>query len=189
MHTGTIGENGAGLPTGPQRAGGVIESVRMNGILKYCAGLTESTFGCGELLMAEGGRNGVLYILIDGEVEVLKGDFQITTVSEPGALFGEISVLLDIPHTATVRTLRETRVFLVEDAVSFLQSHADIAFVLARLLAQRLNGVTSYLVDLKRQFGSADDHLGIVDEVLESLVHQQAEECIPGSERDPDIMI
>jgi CRP/FNR family cyclic AMP-dependent transcriptional regulator len=161
----------------------------MRTILSFCQGLPEKTCGPGEMLLAEGGREGILYILIEGEVEVLKGDLQINTVSEPGAIFGEISVLLDIPHIATVKTLTPARAYMVERASEFLQSHTDISYQLARLLAQRLYGVTTYLVDLKSQFEDHEDHLGMVDEVLETLVHQQDEGCIPGSDRDPNTTI
>jgi CRP-like cAMP-binding protein len=161
----------------------------MRTILSFCQGLPEKTSGPGEVLLAEGGREEILYILIEGEVEVLKGDFQINTVSEPGAIFGEMSVLLDLPHTATVKTHTPSRMHVVEHASEFLQSHTDIAYQLAKLLAQRLHSITTYLVDLKSQFEDQKDHLGMVDEVLETLVHQQAEECTPGSDRDPNTTI
>jgi CRP-like cAMP-binding protein len=158
----------------------------MRTILSFCQDLPEVTFGPGEVLLAEGGKTGILYILIEGEVEVLKGDFQVNTVSEPGAIFGEISVLLDSPHSATVKALTASRAYVVQRANEFLQSQIDITYQLARLLAQRLHGVTTYLVDLKSQFEDQENHLGMVDAVLETLVHQQDEECTPGSDRDPD---
>jgi CRP/FNR family cyclic AMP-dependent transcriptional regulator len=40
----------------------------------------------------------------------------------------------------------------------------------ARILSRRVQLVTGYLVDLERQFADRDDHLAMVDEVLESLV-------------------
>ena len=48
--------------------------------------------------------------------------------------------------------------------------------------------VTSYLVDVKKQFEDQQSHLGIVDEVLETLVHAQGagEEVDRGSDREPD---
>lgn len=158
----------------------------MRTILSFCQNLPEATFSPGEVLLAEGERTGILYILIEGEIEVVKGDFQVSTVSEPGAIFGEISVLLDIPHTATVKALTASRAYVVQRANEFLQSQTDITYQLARLLAQRLYGVTTYLVDLKSQFEDQESHLGMVDAVLETLVHQQDEECTPGSDRDPN---
>ncbi|MGZ8467181.1 MAG: cyclic nucleotide-binding domain-containing protein, partial [Candidatus Binatia bacterium] len=91
----------------------------MRTILSYCQGIPERTFGPGEVLLVEKEKQGILYILIEGEIEVLKGDFQITTASEPGAVFGEMSILLDIPHTATVRTLTPARMHVVERAAEF----------------------------------------------------------------------
>ncbi|MGE0821312.1 MAG: Crp/Fnr family transcriptional regulator [Candidatus Binatia bacterium] len=161
----------------------------MRSLLSFCQGLPERTYEADEILLHEGERTGVLYVLIEGQVAVLKGDVLVTTVSEPGAIFGEMSVLLDSTHTATVKALSSSRVYVIEHASIFLQSHTDIAYQLAKLLAQRLYGVTTYLVDLKTQFEDQQGHLGMVDEVLGSLVHQQDEECAPGSGRDPSTAI
>jgi CRP-like cAMP-binding protein len=158
----------------------------MRTILSFCQGLPLTSFAPGEVLLAEGGKSGILYILLTGDVEIVKGGFQVSTVTEPGAIFGEISVLLDVPHTATVKALTPCQAYMVENASAFLQSHIDIAYQLARLLAQRLSGITTYLADLKRQFADHEDHLGMVDEVLETLTHQQDEGFTPGSERYPD---
>ena len=82
----------------------------MRTILSFCQGLLEKTFDRGEVLLNEGEREEILYILIEGKIEVLKGDLQIRTASEPGAVFGEMSILLDIPHSATVKTLSPSRI-------------------------------------------------------------------------------
>jgi len=158
-------------------------------ILDLCANLPETAFDPGTVLLTEGAQTGLLYILVAGSVEILKGDFQVDVVAEPGAIFGEISALLGIPHMATVRSLTPARAYRIGDAASFLDAHPELALEIARLLAQRLNGVTSYLVDLKRQFDDEASHLGMVDEVLETLVHQQRQSFVPGSDRDPDTSI
>jgi CRP/FNR family cyclic AMP-dependent transcriptional regulator len=157
-------------------------------ILDYCSNLPERTFAPGDVLLAEGARSGVLYVLRQGTVEILKGDFRINTVSVPGAIFGEVSVLLDLPHMATVRAVEASRCHVITDALGFLASNAEISLGVAALLARRLHQVTAYLADLKRQFEGHDDHLGMVDEVLESLVHHQPpeQECPAGSDREPD---
>jgi CRP/FNR family cyclic AMP-dependent transcriptional regulator len=158
----------------------------MSTILELCRALPETSFAPGAVLLAEGGRSRVLYVLIDGQVEIVKGQYQINVVADSGAIFGEIAVLLDIPHMATVRALTPVRAHVIEGGDAFLQSNKDVTYHLSRLLAQRLHGVTTYLVDLTRQFEDQGGHLGMVDEVLETLVHQQREEFTPGSDRDPD---
>ncbi|MEO8482421.1 MAG: cyclic nucleotide-binding domain-containing protein [Acidobacteriota bacterium] len=158
----------------------------MGTILGLCRSLDETAFAAGETLLAEGGSTGLLYVLIEGEVEILKGDFRVDTVAEPGAIFGEISALIGIPHMATVRAIAPTRVYRVERAVEFFAESPEVALEVARLLAARLNSVTNYLVDVKRQFEGHQGHLGIVDEVLETIVHQQRQPFTPGSNRIPD---
>lgn len=73
--------------------------------LDFFQGRPTQTFEPGAVLLAEGMQSGALCILISGEVEVLKGGFQVNVVSDPGAFFGEMSILLNTPHTATVRAL------------------------------------------------------------------------------------
>ena len=77
------------------------ESRVLPSIADLCQALPIATFEPGAILIAEGKTSGRLYVL--GAVEILKGDFQINVVSDRGAIFGEMSALLDIPHMATVR--------------------------------------------------------------------------------------
>jgi CRP/FNR family cyclic AMP-dependent transcriptional regulator len=158
----------------------------MSSVIEHARDLPVKVFEAGAILLQEGETAGVLYILVEGSVEILKGDFQITTVSDPGSFFGEVSVLMDCPHMATVRALERSRFHVAENARAFLTSNAEVTFAVAQLLARRLNSVTSYLADLKRQFEGSEDHLGMVDEVLEGLVHdqEQQEEVTPGSDRE-----
>jgi CRP/FNR family transcriptional regulator, cyclic AMP receptor protein len=163
------------------------ESANVPSILDLCQALAVQSFEPGAVLLAEGKTSGLLYILIDGEVEVLKGDLQVNLVSDPGAIFGEISVLLDIPAIATVRAVTPCNAHVIESGDAFLQSHKEIAYQLSKLLAHRLHGLTTYLVDLRRQFEHHDDHLSMVDDILETLVHHQRQPFTPGSDRDPGI--
>ena len=157
----------------------------MKKLLEFCQSLPESTFDAGEVILPEGSSTGVIYILGEGEVEVVKRDIQVTLIDEPGSIFGELSVLLGTPHMATVRAVRPTRLYKVDDPEGFLQSNTEICYRLSQLLAQRLHSVTNYLVDIKEQYKDHDDHFGMIDEILDTLVNQQGEEPTPGSDRDP----
>ncbi len=157
----------------------------MSSIFDYCKDLPSVTLNDGDILLKEGDKSNKFYILIDGECEILKGNFQINKVSEPGSMLGEMSILLDNPHMATVKSTKKTKLYVVDDVADFLKSNTDITFHLAKTLALRLNGVTSYLVDIKKQFEGSEDHFGMVDEVLESLIYNQDDEQIElGSDRD-----
>ncbi len=158
----------------------------MQSLLESCDQNKKVAIAAGTVLMPEGGTTGYIYVLADGMIEILRGTTQVAVVSEPGSVFGEMSVLLETPHTATVRALTSATVYAFDDAAGFLRSDPQIAFLVARLLAQRLNSATTYLVDLKRQYAGQGNHLGMVSDVLASLIHQQEAEFIPGSDRQPD---
>jgi CRP-like cAMP-binding protein len=158
----------------------------MASILDKCAGVPRKQFDSGMVLLSEGETSGRLYVLAEGSVEVLRGDTPVAVIGEAGAVFGEMSVLLNRPHTATVRAASPIGVFVFEDAEQFLKSNSEIAFFVGKLLAERLNAATTYLVDLKRQFEGHGNHLGMVGEVLETLIHQQSEDFTLGPEGDSD---
>src|SRR5512146_2985413 len=124
----------------------------MASILDSCAGAKRQDFAPATILLTEGDTSGRLYVLAEGTVEVLRGDTQVAIINGAGSIFGEMSVLLNRPHTATARAATPVSAFVFEDAESFLRSHPEIAFFLGRLLAERLNAATTYLVDIKRQF-------------------------------------
>lgn len=144
----------------------------MNAILEQFRHLDPEQIKKGTNLMEEGSQTRILYVLAYGKVDILKGETRVARADEPGSVFGEISVLLNTPHTATVRTAEECTIYRVENPEAFLQSHPAVALHVSRLLARRLDTLTRYLIDVKRQF-EGDGHLGMVDDVLESLINRQ----------------
>lgn len=143
----------------------------MRQILAHFSDVPVQTFPDKAVILSEGAKTGRIYALADGGLEVLRGETQIATMREPGALVGEMSALLDAPHTATVRTIGETRLHVVDDGVAFLAAKPELSWLVARLLARRLNAASTYLADLKKQFSGYGNHLEMVGEVLDSLMH------------------
>jgi CRP/FNR family cyclic AMP-dependent transcriptional regulator len=141
-------------------------------ILDYCQGREAKSFKPGDVLIREGGQDGKLYVLIDGQVEVLRKDTQVSYIDEPGSIFGEMSVLLDMPYSATVKALSETKAYVIEDAIKFMMSDPAIAIDVASLLARRLYYTTSYLVDLQQQAAGKREDLDLVDRILAQLVQK-----------------
>lgn len=96
-------------------------------------------------LITEGGHSGQLYVLKEGELEVLRNGQHVATIRTPGAVIGEMSILLDAPHTATVRAVTEIHYFVIDNAIDVLRTHPDWLLQIARLLAQRVNQTTAAL--------------------------------------------
>lgn len=159
----------------------------MKSLLDACQGAPLVEFAAREVLLPEGDTSGRLYVLKAGSVEVLRRDTQITIVDDPGAIFGEMSVMLARPHTATVRCLTPATLYVFDDAAQFLCSKPEIAFHVARIIAARLNAATSYLADVNRQFDRQSNHLGMIGEVLDTLCHDHDRtfDFTPERESDP----
>ena len=157
----------------------------MKTLLSFCTSLPEQHFAQGEIILPEGEQTGLIYVLRDGQAEVVKRDIQVTLIDEPGSIIGELSVLLGLPHMATVRAVTACTLYRVADPEEFLRSDTEVSYHLAKLLAQRLHSVTNYLVDIKEQYKDSHDHFEMIDEILDTLIHQQGHDPTPGSDRDP----
>ncbi|MBN9308683.1 MAG: cyclic nucleotide-binding domain-containing protein [Devosia sp.] len=142
----------------------------MSDILDYCKGRVAHTFRAGHVLIREGGQDGKLFVLIDGQVEVLRQDTQVSYIDEPGSIFGEMAALLDMPSSATVKALSTVKAYVIDDALGFLGGQPEIALYVATLLARRLYYTTSYLVDLQQQSQGKREDLDLVDKILAQLV-------------------
>jgi len=158
----------------------------MRAVLDYCSGAVQRTVPSGTLVLHEGSKTGHLFVLLQGRLEVIKGDAVVAVLSEPGAMLGEMSVLLDQPHTATVRAASDSVVYEFDDAAAFLRDQPAVALLIARLLAQRLNVATTYLADLMHQYAGHGNHLAMVGELLQSMINLPPTQVSPGSDRQSD---
>jgi CRP-like cAMP-binding protein len=155
-------------------------------MLEYCSELPVQSLPQGEVLIAEGAEPSRLLVLISGSVTVEKDGVPFARIDHPGAVFGEMSWVLDRSATATVRAATPVEVHVMDDPDAFLTDHPGAAVAVLRMTAMRLDGLTQYLVDVKQQFAGLTGHLGMVDQILDSLVHHQSGPTRTGSVRDPE---
>ena len=121
------------------------------------AGLGVVTYQPGESVIADGSKTGRLLILKKGTVAIEKEGTEIAKVTEPGAVFGELSLLLDQPHTADVRAL-ETSQFHVANAAALVEQNPIAVLYIARMLAHRLDDANHALIQLKSQLQAGEPH-------------------------------
>src|SRR3981189_1228662 len=158
----------------------------MRAVLDYCTGGIQRAVSAGTLIIHEGGMTGHLYVLIEGRLEVIKGDTVVASINEPGAVGGERSVLLDRPHTATVRAASDSTIYEFGDAAAFLRDQPAVALLIAQLLAQRLNVATTYLADIMHQYAGGGAHLALVGEVVPGMINRPPPQASPGSDLQSD---
>ncbi len=152
--------------------------------LTLCAACPERRVPAGTVLVEEGVRTERLYVLKSGSFEVVRGGVRVVAIAEPGSFLGEISAVLATTPTASVIAECDSTVLVIEQAGAAVQRDPALTFAIAQLLARRLLAVTSYLVDIKRQYAGSNTHLALMDQVLANLSAMQPGDRPPaGSER------
>lgn len=111
----------------------------------------------GGTIFLEGDRNSYFSALIDGRICVYKEDsddaIKLLSVIPPGRIFGEISVIDDLPYSASLVAESDATIVLMSRE-SFRQCINDdpimglrLLNLVARLLCARLRSTSGQLVD------------------------------------------
>lgn len=101
-------------------------------------------YGAGDVLMRQGDPGAGLFIIVSGRVRIEQqqadGTVQELRTEEPGEVIGEMSLLDELPRSATVTALEPTRVLQlpVFDFRAALHEDADISIKLLAVLSRRL---------------------------------------------------
>ena len=104
-------------------------------------------FEAGDVVLASGSRTGRLLILRHGVVDVVVDEVEVVRVDEPGAVFGEVALLLGQPHKADVRAVQPSSFHVVENGQAFLDSEPGVLLYIAKVLARRLDAVNHLLIE------------------------------------------
>lgn len=104
----------------------------------------EVEFEPGATLMTEGEMGDSMYLVLEGEVEVVKGHTPVATLG-PRECVGEMAILDSDPRSATVRARGFTRALMVEreDFYDLLDERLDIARGVIKVLCRRLRETTA----------------------------------------------
>jgi CRP-like cAMP-binding protein len=130
------------------------------------AALPLASFDAGETVFSEGTKTGRLLILKSGAVSIMKAGIEIAQVAAHGAVFGEMSALLDQPHGADVRAL-EMSEFHVADAATLLHDPAALLYV-TTVLAQRIDAANRGFIELKSQLDAGEPR-GLIEKTLDGI--------------------
>ncbi len=113
----------------------------------------EKTFEAGDLIVEEGQTGNGLYIIVSGNVEVLKGDLaatpQVLAKRGAGDVFGEMALLGEWPRTASVRALDSVQCLGIDRWVflSQLERQPQVTIRMLQILAQRLRDSDARFVE------------------------------------------
>ncbi len=95
----------------------------------------------GTVICAEGDPPRGLFILLEGELEIVKwigGEERLLAIMEPGSFVGEISLLTGMPHTATARATVPSRLLRFQPSQFEGVQESPVIALLLRTMAERL---------------------------------------------------
>ena len=123
----------------------------------------------GEVLIAAGDEGGELYVLEEGRLGVERGGVALATIDEPGALVGEMAVLLGTDHSATVRAESAATVRVIDNALAFLERTPLVALHVATLACARLEATSALVVELGREARGQGGEQGFLARIAAAL--------------------
>lgn len=112
----------------------------------------------GKVLFDEGDISKEMYILLKGEVSILKNETPLAKINANGSFIGEMATLLDAPRTAKVVTTQKS-VFLrvePEDVDVLFKVTPELGYSLSKSLAERLAIMTDKVSSMAQGGGMED---------------------------------
>ena len=132
----------------------------------------------GDIIFSEGEIGNEMYIIQSGTVELLKSigkESRVLATLEKGDFFGEMSVLEDLPRTASARAKTDVELVRINGTTfdTMLKGNTEIAVRMMRKLSRRLRDVTTMLEDaLGHQVSEEEEK------------HAPVKRAVPPRERD-----
>jgi DNA-binding SARP family transcriptional activator/CRP-like cAMP-binding protein len=134
------------------------------------AKLRQLEFPAGSILFCEGDHGDRLYIILDGQLEIIKSlgtpDEQLLNICVPGDYVGEMCLIdPEQSRSASVRTSSSVKLLEVTrtDLDALIHQYSDMGYAMAKVLSQRLRAsearMTAELKRKDRQLSEAHSHL------------------------------
>lgn len=120
-------------------------------LTKHC---TTRNYPANSILINEGDDSSSLYVIVEGEVKVFVNDEQgkeaILSIMGEGEYFGELSLIDDAPRSASVMTIKPTKVMIITkaDFKRCLNDYPELAFNLIRAMSKQIRALTDSVKNL-----------------------------------------
>ena len=105
----------------------------------------------GQLVLREGDPGDSLYVVLAGELEVTKRQGSqdvLLALYKPGQFFGEMALLEQVPRSASVRTLRESRLLVISQVAfqTLLSCSPSAPLKILHTVTSRLRSTETMLI-------------------------------------------
>ncbi len=121
-----------------------IDGIKINDFTKE--------YKAGAVICRQNQESGDLFILNRGKINVLLDDEEISTIAEPGTVFGEMSLLLNEPRSATLVAQNDSVINVINKASlnALSKQKPDFFLKLVVTLWERLKNNISLISDFEK---------------------------------------
>lgn len=139
-------------------------------------------YDVGASLFLEGDTSKDIFILVEGQLNILKNQKQISEITTPGDMFGEMSYLLDTERTASVVASSPVKALRipVDQIDDFLTHYPELTGQIVQNLAGRLKETTQVVHGLREFCDQLPDAVVMTDTSNTILAWNKAAESLHG---------
>ncbi|MCP4683678.1 MAG: cyclic nucleotide-binding domain-containing protein [Desulfobacterales bacterium] len=133
----------------------IFEGLSLSELAAVASVTEERVFPPAQLVIREGEPGETMYLIIEGEVSVIKGHGGGNEVeldrTGAGDYFGEMALFEDVVRSATIRTEQETRLLVLhkQEFTEIVREYPGIALQICKALSQRIRKLHDK-VEIKR---------------------------------------
>lgn len=116
--------------------------------------MDQKTFAANDVIFDEGQNARVMYILIDGAVEICKktpeGKTLLKLVNQKNEVFGEMALIDNLPRSASAIAVEPTTVYEINETAfeHLVQTNGSFAFKIIQILSERIRNSNSKISEL-----------------------------------------
>ncbi|MEJ2157069.1 MAG: cyclic nucleotide-binding domain-containing protein, partial [Desulfobacteraceae bacterium] len=134
----------------------IFEDLNVNELAAVASVLEEVAFSANEIVIQEGDPGDTLFLIIEGEVAVLKTETDGSELTldhiQEGDHFGEMALFEDIPRTASIRTLKPSRMLMLHKQAfnEMVREYPQIALKICRVFSGRIRKLHQKISDIEK---------------------------------------
>ncbi len=132
----------------------------------------EVVFSEDHTIFEEGAEGDSLYLLVDGEISIIKAETEVLSFNEKGYCFGEVALIDDKPRSATIKTSTLTRLLRI-DRNDFFQALARIPLIgrgMFRVLNNKIRNDLEVQMSAIRKEVAQEESMRLAAEVQQSIL-------------------
>jgi len=122
----------------------IFEALSVSELAAVASVTEEQVYPPGEIVIREGDTGDTMYLIIEGEVSVIKGygedhEIELDRISA-GDYFGEMALFEDVLRSATIRTERESHLLVLhkQEFKEIVREYPQIALTICKVLSGRI---------------------------------------------------